>query len=254
PTKPPAPSPSQPTKPPTPSQPTSTALTIISPPINVPVNVTETKETKEISQPSNSADANDGTTAAATSPTSKQVAMSVPPTTAVTPNVPKEKPPVKLQRNRVPLTMPQSPKITPVQTVVSTPPPLEEQPTVRTSAISESQSDETSVVEPSETEIAMQPTSTEAASIPTETTGRKRSREDSFEETTSTGNETTEMQDVQISDNTNPNVEVAPQSPASKNEETTVIAESVANNQIDTNESEQPSSKRVKVEDSNSDI
>ncbi|CAG8814143.1 13636_t:CDS:1, partial [Racocetra fulgida] len=116
------PTPSQPTKPstpsqptpsqPTPSQPTSTALTIISPPINVPVNVTETKE---ISQPSNSADANDGTTAAATSPTSKQVAVSVPPTTAVTPNVPKEKPPVKLQRNRVPLTMPQSPKITPVQ-------------------------------------------------------------------------------------------------------------------------------------------
>ncbi|CAG8795796.1 11178_t:CDS:2, partial [Racocetra fulgida] len=131
--------------------------------------------------------------------------------------------------------------ITPVQAVISTPPPLEEQqPTVRTSAISESQSDETSVVESSETEIAVQPTSTEVASIPTETTGRKRSREDSFEETTTTGN------DVQISDNTNPNVEVAPQSPASKNEETTVIAESVDNNQIDTNESEQPSSKRVK--------
>ncbi|CAG8567488.1 15288_t:CDS:10 [Dentiscutata erythropus] len=241
------------TKPPTASQPTSTALTIIPPSIDVSANAIETKE---LPQSSNNADANDGTIGAATSPTLKQVAVIIPSVPAVTLNVPKEKPPVKLQRNRVPLTVSQSPKITPVQVVVSTPPPIEEQqPVARTLATSESHSSETSAVESSEPVIVIQPASTEVTNSSHEIIGRKRSRDDS--EDTSTGNEVTEMQDVQTSDNSNTNVEVVPQSPVNKNiEEVTDISESVENNnQVDTNESveQQPSPKRVKVEDSSSD-
>ncbi|CAG8560062.1 9077_t:CDS:2, partial [Scutellospora calospora] len=267
------------TKSPIPTQPTmSTALTIIPPPINIPTNVTETRE---VSQPSNNA--NDGTIVVATSPTSKQVSIIPPSLPAVTPNVPaiippsspavtpnvpaiitpsspavtsnvpKEKPPVKLQRNRV--ALPHSPKITPVQVVISTPPPIEEQQQVaRTLVTSESQSSEISVVEPVET---VQPTSTEVVNIPTEIVGRKRSREDDSEETTSTGNVVTEMQDVQISDNTNTSVEVAPQLPVdNKNVEGTDAPQLVDDNQVDTDESvkEHPSPKRVKIDDNNLDV